>query len=125
MKISDRQIGGVTILDISGRVVAGEAQLLRDSVRRLIARGERHIILNLAEAPYIDSAGIGELVSALVAVRRESGCLALLNPTRKVRDVLGIVKLLTVFQIFGSEAEALARFTMPHSHSQDLIARAS
>ena len=115
MKISSRQIGDVTILDVSGRVVAGEAAMLRESIRDLLAGGEKDIVLNLAEAPYIDSAGIGELVSALVAVpRRESGSLALMNLSRRVHDVLGIVKLLTVFQIFGSESEALANFAMPH-----------
>jgi anti-sigma B factor antagonist len=124
MKISNRQIEEVTILDVSGRVVAGEAAMLRESIRDLLADGEKHIVLNLAEAPYIDSAGIGELVSALVAVRRESGSLALMNLSRRVYDVLGIVKLLTVFQIFGSEAEALANSTVPQGSSQVLIAQA-
>jgi anti-sigma B factor antagonist len=124
MKISNRQITDVTILDVSGRVVAGEVTLLRDSVRNLIARGENNILLNLADVPYVDSAGIGELVSALVAVRRQSGCLGLFNLSRRVRDVLGIVKLLTVFQVFASEAEALATFTQ-QSYSRELRARAS
>jgi len=125
MKISNRQIAGVTILDISGRVVAGEAVQLRDSVRSLIARGEKNIVLNLAEVPYIDSAGIGELVSALVAVRRESGCMGLLNLTRRVRDVLEIVKLVPVFRIFDNEAQAVAAFTVPQNRSPELRARAS
>jgi anti-sigma B factor antagonist len=124
MKISNRQIADVTILDVSGRVVAGEAALLRDSIRNLIARGEKNIVLNLAEVPYIDSAGIGELVSALVAVRRQSGCLGLLNLSRRVRDVLEIVKLLTVFQVFANEAEALATFAVPQSYTRELAARA-
>jgi anti-sigma B factor antagonist len=124
MKISNRQIADVTILDVSGRVVAGEAALLRDSVRGLIACGEKNIVLNLAEVPYIDSAGIGELVSALVAVRRESGCLGLLSLTRRVRDVLEIVKLLTVFQVFASEGEALGAFSVPQNYARELSARA-
>jgi anti-sigma B factor antagonist len=124
MKISNRQIADVTILDVSGRMVAGEAVLLRDSVRSLIACGEKNIVLNLAEVPYLDSAGIGELVSALVAVRRESRCLALLNLSRRVREVLGIVKLLTVFQVFDNEAEALAAFTVPQDYPRELRARA-
>jgi anti-sigma B factor antagonist len=124
MKISNRQIADVTILDVSGRVVAGEAVLLRDSVRGLIAGGETTIVLNLAEVPYIDSAGIGELASALVAVRKQSGCLGLLNLSRRVRDVLGIVKLLTVFQVFENEAEALAKFTVPQNYPRELRARA-
>ncbi len=124
MKINNRQIADVTILDVSGRVVAGEAALLRDSVRGLIACREKNIVLNLAEVPYIDSAGIGELVSALVAIRRESGCLGLLNLSRRVRDVLGMVKLLPVFQVFDSEAEALAAFSVPQSYARELTARA-
>jgi anti-sigma B factor antagonist len=124
MKISTRQIAEVTILDVSGRVVAGEAALLRDSIRNVIARGEKNIVLNLAEVPYIDSAGIGELVSALVAVRRQSGCLGLLGLTRRVRDILEIVKLLTVFQVFANEAEALTTFTVPQSYARELAAHA-
>jgi anti-sigma B factor antagonist len=124
MKISNRQIADVTILDVSGRVVAGEAAQLRESIRNLIARGEMNIVLNLAEVPYIDSAGIGELVSALVAVRRQSGCLGLLGLTRRVRDILEIVKLLPVFQVFANEAEALAAFTVPQSYARELAARA-
>jgi anti-sigma B factor antagonist len=123
MKIVNRQIADTTILDVSGRVVAGEAALLRESMRDLIARGKKNIVLNLAEVPYIDSAGIGELVSALVAVRREFGSMELLNLTRRVRDALAIVKLLTVFPVFDNEAEALGRFTMPH-HSRELRAHA-
>jgi anti-sigma B factor antagonist len=124
MKISNRQIGDVTILDVSGRVVAGEAAMLRESIRDLLADGEKDIVLNLAEAPYMDSAGIGELVSALVAVRRESGSLALMNLSRRVHDVLGIVKLLTVFQIFRSEAEALANFAVLHGCPRVSMAQA-
>ena len=124
MKISKRQIADVTILDVSGRVVAGEVSLLRDSIRNVIAGGEKNIVLNLAEAPYMDSAGIGELVSALVAVRRQSGCLALLNLTRRVCHVLQIVKLLTVFQVFDNEAEALAAFAVPQDYPRELRARA-
>jgi anti-sigma B factor antagonist len=124
MKISNRQIADVTILDVSGRVVAGEAALLRESIRNLIACGEKNIVLNLAEVPYIDSAGIGELVSALVAVRRQSGCLGLLHLSRRVRDVLEIVKLLTVFQVFANEAEALAAFTVSQNYPGEFRAHA-
>jgi anti-sigma B factor antagonist len=124
MRITNRQIADVTILDVSGRVVAGEAVLLRESIRDLITGGEKNIVLNLAEVPYIDSAGIGELVSALVAVRRESGCLALMNLTRRVHEVLEIVKLLTVFQIFRNEAEALAEFAVPQDYPRELTAQA-
>jgi anti-sigma B factor antagonist len=124
MEIRNRQTEDVTIVDVSGRIVAGEAALLRASVRSLIASGEKHILLNLADVPYVDSAGIGELVSALVAVRRESGCLGLLNLSRKVREVLRIVKLLTVFEVFESERDALATLSVPHRHVQEWTARA-
>src|SRR5689334_18484598 len=124
MKISSRQSGDVTILDLSGRVVAGEAELLRASVRDLLAGGEKSIVLNLADVPYMDSAGIGELVSALVAVRRESGRLELLSLSRRVREVLQTVKLLSVFQVFDNESDAVAAFTAPQDNSRELIVRA-
>ncbi len=125
MKVQYRQVADVIIIDLSGRIVAGEeAALLRDSIRGLLERGEKKIFLNLAEVPYIDSAGIGELVRAYVAMERERGCLKLLHPTRKVREVLEIVRLTTVFEIFSSEAEALATETVPQNCPRSLLARA-
>jgi anti-sigma B factor antagonist len=124
MEVAKRQIGNVALIDISGRIVAGESLLLRDSVRELIAFHETNIVLNLQQVPYIDSAGIGELVSALVAVRRYGGSLKLLNLSRRVREVLEIVKLLSVFPVFDSEAEALATFTSPRGYAQPMVARA-
>jgi len=107
----ERQIGSVTVVDISGRIVLGEeTALLRSTIRDLITRGKKSILLNLAQVPYIDSSGIGELVSAFVAVRREGGEVKLLNLTKKVRDVLQIVKVITIFDVFDNEAAALSAF---------------
>lgn len=126
MQIHNRKIEDVTIVDLCGRIVAGEdSALLRDSVRMLISRGEKNIVLNMEAVPYIDSAGIGELVSALVAIRREGGCLKLLNLTRRVYEVLEIVRLVTVFQIFHSEAKALSTFPVAHDYPPERSARAS
>lgn len=125
MKVIDRQIAGVTIVDISGRIVLGEeTALLRNTIRDLIALGKKNILLNLGETPYIDSSGIGELVSAYVAVRREGGDVKLLNLTKRVHHVLQIVKLGTIFEIFDNEAAAIKSFTRQENQAQDLTARA-
>ena len=111
MKISTRQVDGVTILDLSGRITLGEGSVqLRDAVRDLLAKGQKHILLNLAEVNYIDSSGIGELVSAFTTVRNQGGELKLLKLTKKVHDLLQITKLYTVFDIKDDEAEAIASF---------------
>ena len=125
MKVSIRQVADVTILDLSGRLVAGETEPFRSSMRDLIARGETNIILNLAAVPYIDSAGIGELVHALVAVRRYSGDMKLLHPSERVTEVLETVKLSKVFNVFANERDALAAFAMSVSHPMAMDARAS
>jgi len=123
MKMDERKVGRVMVLDLSGRIVAGEGTaLLRNAIADLTARGEENIVLNLARVPYIDSAGIGELVSSFVAVRRKSGSLKLLNPTRRVREVLEIVKLLTAFQVFDNEADALATFGAPQARMPEFVA---
>ena len=111
MKANNRQIDGITIVDLSGRIVLGEdTALLRKTVRDLIAGGHKRVLLNLAEVPFIDSSGIGELVSAFTAVRREGGDVKLLKLTRRVSDVLQIVKLETVFDVFNDEAAAIQSF---------------
>ena len=112
MKISTRQVDGITILDLSGRITLGEGSVqLRDSVRDLLAKGQKKILLNLGEVNYIDSSGIGELVSAYTTVRNQGGELKLLNLTRKVHDLLQITKLYTVFDIKDDEANAISAFT--------------
>ena len=111
MKLSTRQVDGVTIVDCSGRITLGEGSvMMRDTVRDLLAKGNKKIILNLGDVNYIDSSGIGELVSAFTAVRRENGELKLLNLTKKVHDLLQITKLYTVFDIKDDEATAIKAF---------------
>lgn len=111
MKISSRQVDGVSILDCSGRITLGEGSItLRDSVRELLGKGQKNILLNLAEVNYIDSSGIGELVSAFTTVRNQGGELKLLSLTKKVHDLLQITKLYTVFDVKDDEASAIKSF---------------
>ena len=112
MKASNRQVDGVTVVDMSGRITLGEGSVvLRDTIRDLVGKGQKKILLNLGDVTYIDSSGIGELVSAFTAVRREGGELKLLNLTKKVHDLLQITKLYTVFDIKDDEAAAIQSFT--------------
>jgi anti-sigma B factor antagonist len=111
MKISTRQVDGVTIMDCSGRITLGEGSVtLRDTVRELLAKGQKKILLNLAEVNYIDSSGIGELVSAFTTTKNQAGELKLLNLTKKVNDLLQITKLYTVFDVKDDEAAAVKSF---------------
>jgi len=111
MKTSTRQVDGVTIVDCSGRITLGEGSvILRDTVRELLAKGQKKILLNLGEVTYIDSSGIGELVSAFTTTRKEGGELKLLKLTKKVHDLLQITKLYTVFDVQDDEAAAVKSF---------------
>jgi anti-sigma B factor antagonist len=111
MKSGTRQVDGVTIVDLSGRITLGEGStILRDIVRDMIAKGNKKILLNLGDVTYIDSSGIGELVSAFTTVRNGGGELKLLNLTKKVHDLLQITKLYTVFDIKDDEANAIQSF---------------
>lgn len=111
MKVSTRQVDGVTILDLSGRITLGEGSVtLRDAIRDLINKGEKKILLNLADISYIDSSGLGELVSAYTSVKNAGGELKLLNLTKKANDLLQITKLYTVFDIKDDEASAVGSF---------------
>jgi anti-sigma B factor antagonist len=111
MKIKTRQVDGVTIMDCSGRITLGEGSVtLRDAVRDLLAKGSKQILLNLGDVTYIDSSGIGELVSAYTTVKNQGGDLKLLNLTKKVHDLLQITKLYTVFDVKDDEASAVASF---------------
>ena len=112
MKTSARQVAGVTIVDLSGRITLGEGSVvLRDTVKDLVGKGQKSIVLNLGDVTYIDSSGIGELVSAFTSVRNQGGELKLLNLTKKVRDLLQITKLYTVFDVKDDEASAVAAFS--------------
>ena len=111
MKFTTREVSGVTIVDLSGKITLGEGGLtLREEVRSLVTAGSKKILLNLAGVNYIDSSGLGELVSAFTAVKNTGGELKLLNLTSKVRDLLVITKLLTVFDVRDDEAAAVASF---------------
>jgi len=112
MKSSSRKVDGVTIVDLSGRITLGEGSVvLRDTVKDLSSQGDKKILLNLGDVTYIDSSGIGELVSAYTSVRNAGGELKLLNLTKKVHDLLQITKLYTVFDISDDEASAIASFS--------------
>ena len=102
----------VTVVDLDGRIPLGEgSMLLRDTIRQLAAQGQKQILLNLSEVHYIDSSGIGELVSALISTRNQGGELKLLNLTTKVHDLLQITKLHMVFDIRDDEAAAIQAFS--------------
>src|SRR5215471_5963192 len=125
MKATERQSGGVTILDISGRITLGDATaLLRDTIRDLISQGKKNLVLNLAQVPHIDSSGIAELVSAFTAARREGGDVKLLNLTKKVRDTVEIVKLGGIFELFDDEGAAIGSFANKQNEEPDSLARA-
>ena len=111
LKLSTRQVDGVTIVDCSGRITLGEGSVvLRDAVKDLLSKWQKKIVLNLADVNYIDSSGIGELVSAYTTVKNQGGELKLLNLTKKVHDLLQITKLYTVFDVKDDEASAVKAF---------------
>jgi anti-sigma B factor antagonist len=111
MKIVERQVGDVTILDLHGKILIGEGDdALRDAVTKLVDSGKLKLLLNLADVPYVDSAGLGEIVRCYTTVSKKGGKLKLLNLTKKIQDLLSITKLLTVFETFENEAEAVKSF---------------
>ena len=111
MQIEQRAVGDVVVLDVKGRVTLGEGdELLKDKVNSLLNQSQKKIVLNLAEVPYIDSAGLGEIVRTYTTVSRQGGSLKLLNLTKRIEDLLSITKLLTVFDTFDSEAEAVKSY---------------
>ena len=111
LDVKERQAGDVTILDMSGEVRIGEGAIsLRDSIRSLADQGKKKVLLNLAGVKYMDSSGVGELIANYTTIKRQGGQLKLLNLTQKIQDLLAITKLLTVFDTYDSEAEALNSF---------------
>jgi anti-sigma B factor antagonist len=111
MKIVERLVGDVVILDLQGKILIGEGDdQLREAVTKLADSGKTKILLNLAEVPYVDSAGLGEVVRCYTTVSRKGGKLKLLNLTKKIQDLLAITKLLTVFETYDSEDEAIKSF---------------
>ncbi|MGA3372051.1 MAG: STAS domain-containing protein [Terracidiphilus sp.] len=111
LSIATRQVDGVVVLDLSGRITLGEGSVqLREAIRGLISKGEKNILLNLGDVNYIDSSGLGELVSAFTTAKNQQADVKLLNLTRKVHDLLQLTKLYTVFDIKDDEASAIASF---------------
>ena len=111
VKLTTRQVGDVTVIDTAGRITLGEgASTLRDSIRDLSAKGNKKVLLNLAEVSYIDSSGIGEMVSGFTTITNGGGQLKLLGLSKRVKDLLQITKLYTVFEAFDDEAEAIRSF---------------
>lgn len=112
MDIVERTVNDVTILDLKGKMTLGEGdELLKDKINSLLAAGRKKLLLNLEGVPYIDSAGLGEVVRTYTTVSRQGGSLKLLNLTKRIEDLLSITKLLTVFETFDSEAEAVQSYT--------------
>jgi anti-sigma B factor antagonist len=111
MQIEERVVGDVTILDLKGKITLGEGdEALKDKINSLTLQNRRQILLNLEGVPYIDSAGLGEIVRTYTTVSRQGGQLKLVNLTKRITDLLSITKLLTVFETFDSEADALKSF---------------
>ena len=112
VKLETRQVGDVSVVDVAGRITLGEgSSALRDTIREMVGKNHKKILLNLGEVSYIDSSGIGELVSGFTSVTNSGGQLKLLNLNKRVKDLLQITKLYTVFDVHESEATAIRSFT--------------
>jgi anti-sigma B factor antagonist len=112
MQIEERNVGDVVVLDLKGKITLGEGdELLKDKVNSLVNQGRRKILLNFGEVPYVDSAGLGEIVRTYTTVSRQGGSLKLLNLTKRITDLLAITKLLTVFETFDTESDAIKSFS--------------
>src|SRR5688500_6532187 len=112
MQIEERTAGDVTILDLKGKMTLGEGdEILKDKINSLVLQGRKKLVLNLESVPYIDSAGLGEIVRTYTTVSRQGGSLKLLSLTKRITDLLSITKLLTVFDTYDNEADAVRSFT--------------
>ena len=112
MQIEERNVGDVKVLDLKGKITLGEGdELLKDKIHSLIGQGFKKILLNLEGVPYIDSAGLGEIVRTFTTVSRQGGRLKLVNLTKRITDLLSITKLLTVFETFDNESDAVRSFS--------------
>jgi anti-sigma B factor antagonist len=113
VNISERMAGDVVIVEVSGKITLGDGgdMALKDKMGSLIQQGQKKVLLNLGDVSYVDSAGLGEIVQSYATVTKNGGALKLLNVTKRIKDLLSITKLLTVFDTFDSEAEALASFS--------------
>lgn len=112
VKLTTRQVGDVTVVDAVGRITLGDgASAFRDEIRSLVGSGNKKLLLNLAEVSYIDSSGIGEMVSGFTTVSNQGGTVKLLSLNKRVKDLLQITKLYTVFEVFDDEAHAVRSFS--------------
>ena len=112
MDIVERTVSEVTVLDLKGKMTLGEGdELLKDKIASLVSQGKKKILLNLEAVPYIDSAGLGEIVRTYTSISRQGGRLKLLNVSKRIQDLLAITKLLTVFETYESEPDAIKSFS--------------
>jgi len=113
MQVSERTVGDVVVVDVSGKITQGEGgdAILGDKFRSLMQQGHRKLLLNLGEVTYVDSAGLGAIVQSYATVKNQGGALKLVNPTKRLTDLLSITKLLLVFETFDSEPEAVTSFS--------------
>ena len=112
MQIEQRSAGEVIVLDLKGKMTLGEGdELLKDKINSLLQQGHKKVVLNLEDVPYIDSAGLGEIVRTYTTISRQGGSLKLLNLTKRITDLLSITKLLTVFETYENEADAVRSFS--------------
>ncbi|OLC46637.1 MAG: anti-anti-sigma factor [Acidobacteria bacterium 13_1_40CM_65_14] len=113
MHISERTIGDVVVVDVSGKVTLGDGgdTILKDKLRSLVQQGKRKLLLNLADVAYVDSAGLGAIVQSYTTVTNQGGALKLVNMTKRIHDLLAITKLLTVFDTYDNEAEGVTSFS--------------
>ena len=114
MQISERPVGDVIIVDVSGKITLGEGgDALKDKMRSLVQQGHKKVLLNLGDVSYVDSAGLGEIVQSYATLTKNGGSLKLLNVTKRIQDLLSITKLLTVFECHDNEARAVSSFAVP------------
>ncbi len=112
MKFSSRQVANVVVIDIEGKILLGDGDVeIKQAVDEHLAQGRKKIVLNLAKVPYIDSAGLGEIIRCYTAIRKSGGDLKLLAPNQRLIDLLGVTKLVNVFDWYGDEASALESFS--------------
>src|SRR5258706_16426722 len=112
MQIEERPTGDIVVLDLKGKMTLGEGdELLKDKINSLVHQGRRKVVLNLEGVPYIDSAGLGEIVRTYTTISRQGGSMKLLNLTKRITDPLSITKLLTVFETYDNEADAVRSFS--------------
>jgi anti-sigma B factor antagonist len=112
MNISERAVGDVMIVDVSGKVTLGDGgdAMLKDKMGSLVQQGQKKVLLNLGDVSYVDSAGLGAIVQAYATLNKNGGSLKLLNATKRIKDLLSITKLLTIFETYDNEPEAVRSF---------------